>query len=140
MASDPLQSILKIGASGLEAQSVRMRVLAENIANASSTGTTPGSDPYTRKMVTFESELDDVQSTAGVRVVGVETVRSAFRLEQMPGHPAADEKGYVKLPNVDVMVEMSDMREANRSYDANLQLIKQARDMINQAIDMLRSS
>ncbi|RTL72422.1 MAG: flagellar basal body rod protein FlgC [Hyphomicrobiales bacterium] len=137
---DPLQSILKIGASGLEAQSVRMRVLAENIANASSTGSTPGADPYTRKMVTFESELDDVQSTTGVKVAGVETVRSAYRLEHMPGHPAADEKGYVKMPNVDVMVEVADMREANRSYDANLQLIKQARDMINSAIDMLRSS
>ncbi|MDX2202228.1 MAG: flagellar basal body rod protein FlgC [Hyphomicrobiaceae bacterium] len=138
--ADPLQTILKIGASGLEAQSVRMRVLAENIANANSAGATPGADPYTRKIVTFESEIDDVQSTAGVRVAGIETARSAYRLEHMPGHPAADEKGYVKLPNVDVMVEMADMREANRSYDANLQLIKQARDMINQAIDMLRSS
>ncbi len=140
MAVDPLQSILRIGASGLEAQSVRMRVVSENIANANSTGATPGSDPYVRKMVTFENQLDDIEGTSGVRVSGVETVRSAFRIEHMPGHPAADEKGMVKLPNVDVMAEVADMREANRSYDANLQLIKQARDMINMAIDMLRSS
>lgn len=138
--SDPLQSILKVGASGLEAQSARMRVLSENIANANSTGNTPGADPYTRKMITFESQLDDVEQASTVRVFGVEQVKTPYRLEHMPGHPAADDKGYVKMPNVDVMVEVADMREANRSYEANLQLIKQARDMINMTIDMLRSS
>lgn len=138
--SDPLQSILKVGASGLEAQSARMRVLSENIANANSTGNTPGADPYTRKMITFENQLDDVEQASTVRVSGVEQVKTPYRLEHMPGHPAADDKGYVKMPNVDVMVEVADMREANRSYEANLQLIKQARDMINMTIDMLRSS
>lgn len=138
--SDPLQSILKVGASGLEAQSVRMRILSENIANANSTGNTPGSDPYTRKMITFENQLDDVEQTTAVRISGIETVNTPFRTEYMPGHPAADDKGYVKLPNVDVMTEVADMREANRSYEANLQIIKQARDMINATIDMLRSS
>lgn len=138
--ADALQSILKIGASGLEAQSTRMRILSENIANAQSTGNTPGADPYTRKSITFESQLEDAESLAGVRVASIDNVNSPFRLEHMPGHPAADEKGYVKMPNVDVMTEVADMREANRSYEANLQVIKQARDMITMTIDMLRSS
>jgi flagellar basal-body rod protein FlgC len=138
--ADALQSILKIGASGLEAQSTRMRILSENIANAQSTGNTPGADPYTRKSITFQSQLEDAENLAGVRVASIDNVNSPFRLEHMPGHPAADEKGYVKMPNVDVMTEVADMREANRSYEANLQVIKQARDMITMTIDMLRSS
>lgn len=137
--ADALQSILKIGASGLEAQSVRMRILSENIANAQSTGNTPGADPYTRKTITFESQLEEAENLAGVRVSSIDNVSTPFRLEHMPGHPAADEKGYVKLPNVDVMTEVADMREANRSYEANLQVIKQARDMITMTIDLLRS-
>jgi len=138
--ADPLQSILKVGAAGLEAQSTRMRVLSENIANANSTGNTPGADPYTRKVVSFESQIDDVEQTATVRVAGIDAATTPYKLEYMPGHPAADQKGFVKLPNVDVMTEVADMREANRSYEANLQIIKQARDMINMTIDMLRSS
>lgn len=138
--ADALQSVLKIGASGLEAQSARMRVLSENIANAQSTGNTPGADPYTRKSITFESQLEDAENLSGVRVSSIDNVSTPFRLEHMPGHPAADEKGYVKMPNVDVMTEVADMREANRSYEANLQVIKQARDMITMTIDMLRSS
>lgn len=137
--ADALQTILKIGASGLEAQSTRMRILSENIANAHSTGNTPGANPYTRKGVTFESQLEEAESLATVRVASVDPINTPYRLEHMPGHPAADEKGYVKMPNVDVMTEMSDMREANRSYEANLQVIKQARDMITLTIDMLRS-
>lgn len=139
MAGDPLQGILKIGASGLEAQSQRMRVLSENIANAQSTGKTPGADPYARKGITFEAELDEVTQASAVRVIGIDPVNTPFKLEHMPGHPAADEKGYVKLPNVDVIAELADMREANRSYEANLQVVKQARDMINATIDLLRS-
>lgn len=138
--ADPLQSILKVGAAGLEAQSTRLRVLSENIANANSTGSTPGADPYTRKIISFESQLDDVEQTSIVRVAGIETSKAPFRMEYQPGHPAADAKGFVKLPNVDVMTEVADMREANRSYEANLQIIKQARDMINMTIDLLRSS
>jgi flagellar basal-body rod protein FlgC len=137
---DPLQSILRVGAAGLEAQSTRLRVLSENIANANSTGSTPGADPYTRKVITFETQLDEAEQASTVRVSGIETARTPFRIEYQPGHPAADDKGYVKMPNVDVMTEVADMREANRSYEANLQMIKQARDMINQTIDLLRSS
>jgi flagellar basal-body rod protein FlgC len=136
---DPLQSTMKIGASGLEAQSKRLRVISENLANAQSTGRTPGSDPYTRKVISFESEVDEAAGNM-VKVTAIDLHRSPYRIEHQPGHPAADANGYVKLPNVDVLVEVADMREANRSYEANLQVIKQARDMIAMTIDMLRSS
>ena len=138
--SDPLQATLKIGASGLQAQSMRLRIIAENMANANSTGRTPGSDPYTRKVMTFESQVDDASNANMVRVTGVERNRAPYRVELIPGHPAADAQGYVRMPNVDLVVEAADMREANRSYEANLQSIKQAREMISMTIDMLRSS
>jgi flagellar basal-body rod protein FlgC len=137
---DPLQASLKVGASGLEAQSKRLRVLSENLANAQSTGKTPGADPYTRKTISFESELDEATGTSFVKVSGIDRHHSPYRIEHNPGHPAADAKGFVKLPNVDIMVEIADVREANRSYEANLQVIKQAREMIAMTIDLLRST
>ncbi|HJZ44844.1 MAG TPA: flagellar basal body rod protein FlgC [Hyphomicrobiaceae bacterium] len=136
---DPLQVTLKIGASGLEAQSKRLRVVSENLANAQSTGRAPGADPYTRKTISFESEVDDAMGANLVKVAGIDRHRSPYRVEHNPGHPAADANGYVKLPNVDVLVEVADMREANRSFEANLQVIKQAREMISMTIDLLRS-
>jgi flagellar basal-body rod protein FlgC len=136
---DPLQLSLKIAASGLEAQSSRMRVVSENLANAQSTGTTPGADPYRRKTITFENELDRISGATLVQVGNVGEDRSAFRVEHDPGHPAADEAGNVKLPNVSMLVEMADMREANRSYEANLQIIRQAREMVSMTIDLLRN-
>lgn len=138
--ADPLQTTLRIGASGLQAQSLRLRVIAENMANAHSTGRTPGSDPYTRKVISFESQVDEAASANMVRVAAVERHRAPYRVEHMPGHPAADAQGYVRLPNVDLIVEAADMREANRSYEANLQAIRQAREMISMTIDMLRST
>ena len=137
---DPLQTSMKIGASGLEAQSKRLRVISENLANAQSTGNTPGADPYMRKVISFESTLDEAVGANMVKVSGVDHYRTPFRVEHNPGHPAADANGYVKLPNVDMLVEVADMREANRSYEANLQVIKQARDMIAMTIDMLRTT
>lgn len=137
--TDPLQASLRISASGLEAQSFRMRVVSQNLANAHSTGATPGSDPYRRKTVTFESELDRASAVSLVRVANVGVDRSPFRLEHDPGHPAADEAGFVRLPNVNMLIEMADMREASRSYEANLQIIRQAREMISMTIDLLRS-
>lgn len=137
---DPLQATLRIGASGLEAQSRRLRVVAENMANAQSTGRTPGSDPYTRKVISFESKIDDAAGGNLVRVAGIDRQRSPYRVEHMPGHPAADAQGFVRLPNVDLVVEAADMREANRSYEANLQAIKQAREMITLTIDLLRAT
>ena len=136
---DPLQLSLRIAASGLEAQSSRMRVVSENLANAHSTGTTPGADAYRRKTVTFENELDRTSGATLVKLANVGVDRSAFRVEHDPGHPAADAAGYVKLPNVNMLIEMADMREANRSYEANLQVIKQAREMVSMTIDLLRS-
>lgn len=138
---DPLRLSSKIAASGLEAQSKRMRVVSENLANAQSTGNTPGADPYARKTITFAGEVD---RDTGVNFARVEDIgqddSTPFRLELNPGHPAADENGYVKMPNVNMLIEMADMREAGRAYDANLQSVKQAREMISMTIDLLRSN
>jgi flagellar basal-body rod protein FlgC len=137
---DPLSAAMKIAGSGLEAQSTRLRVVSENIANARSTGDTPGADPYRRKTVTFGSELDRASGVATVGVKKVGEDQGKFVNEYDPSNPAADGKGYVKMPNVNVLVEMADMREANRSYEANLQTIKQSRDLISSTIDLLKNS
>lgn len=137
--SDPLLSPLKIAASGLQAQSTRMRIVSENIANAQTTGQAPGSDPYQRKTISFASELDRL---SGVEMVGVRDIGrddAPFVVQHDPGNPAADANGYVKMPNVRMLVEMADMREANRSYEANVQVVKQAREIINMTIDLLRN-
>ena len=136
---DALSAALKVASTGLTAQSERLRVVSENLANAQSTGQTPGSDPYRRKTVTFENAMDQASGSNLVKIKGVGVDRSAFRLEYDPNHPAADAKGYVKLPNVSMLLEMADMREANRSYEANLQMIKQARSMQAMTIDLLRN-
>ncbi|MCJ8520861.1 flagellar basal-body rod protein FlgC [Pseudorhizobium tarimense] len=136
---DPLSAASKIAGSGLEAQATRLRIVSENIANARSTGDTPGADPYRRKTITFGAELD---RTAGVDLVKVQklgTDESDFVEEYDPNHPAADERGMVKLPNVNMLIEMADMREANRTYDANLQTIKQTRELVAATIDLLKS-
>ncbi|MBX9589515.1 MAG: flagellar basal body rod protein FlgC [Hyphomonadaceae bacterium] len=140
MSSDPLHVASKIGASGLQAQSLRLRVIAENMANAYSTGRTPGSNPYTRKVVSFESQVDEVARANMVTVAGIERARAPYRMEHMPGHPAADAQGFVRLPNVDLTVEAADMREANRSYQANLQMIKRVNEIESMMLDMLRTS
>jgi flagellar basal-body rod protein FlgC len=137
---DPLISASRIAGSGLEAQSTRMRIIAENLANANSTGEAAGADPYRRKTVTFESALDRASGASLVKVEGVGADRAPFRTEFDPSHPAADENGMVKLPNVNMLVEMADMREANRAYEANLSVIKQTRGMVAATIDLLRSS
>ena len=136
---DPLTSALKVAASGLGAQSERLRVVSENLANAQSTGSTAGADPYRRKTITFAAELDRATGAAMVDVTSISRDRSDFPVEYQPGHEAADASGYVKMPNVNVLIEMADMREANRSYEANLQVIRQARDLISMTIDMLRN-
>jgi flagellar basal-body rod protein FlgC len=137
---DPLQTVLRIAGAGLEAQSARLRVASENLANSESTGKTPGSDPYSRKTVTFASELDRASGASLVKVDQIGTDHAPFRIEYDPYHPAADKAGYVKYPNVNMLIEMADMREANRSYEADLQVIKQARQMISMTIDLLRDS
>ena len=137
---DSLQASLAIAGSGLEAQSTRMRIVSENLANANSTGRTSGSDPYQRKTVTFDAEMDRAAGSRLVKVKEVGTDTSPFRVEYDPGHPAADKAGYVKLPNVNMLIEMADMREVNRSYEANLQIVKQVRSMFGMTIDLLRGS
>lgn len=138
--SDPLQATFRIAASGLAAQSARMRVTSENLANAQSTGNTPGSDPYVRKTISFQNEFDERMGADTVKVESIGTHTAPFRVEYDPGHPAADEKGYVKRPNVNPLVELADMREANRSYMANLQMVRQARDAVTMTLDLLRNN
>ena len=138
--TDPLSASLKIAGSGMEAQATRLRIVSENIANSRSTGDTPGSEPYRRKTITFGTTLDKVSGAQVVNVKKLGEDESDFKLEYDPGNPAADEKGMVKLPNVNMLVEMADLREANRSYDANLQTIKQTRDLITSTIDLLKAS
>jgi flagellar basal-body rod protein FlgC len=137
---DPLDASIKIAGSGLEAQSSRLRVVAENMANAQSTGRTPGSNPYRRKTITFENELDRATGVNLVKVSDVGVDPTTFKTEYDPGNPAADEKGMVKLPNVNLLFEMSDLREANRSYEANLQVVKETRDLFSMTLDLLKSS
>ncbi|KQZ12186.1 flagellar basal-body rod protein FlgC [Mesorhizobium sp. Root552] len=136
---DALTAALKVAASGLGAQSERLRVVSENLANAQSTGNTAGADPYQRKTISFASELDRTSGVSLVEVSSIDRDPSAFPMEFQPGNVAADENGYVKTPNVNVLIEMADMSEANRSYEANLQVIKQARDLISMTIDLMRS-
>lgn len=129
---------LMIAASGLRAQQGRMRVLAENIANADSTASAPGADPYRRKIPTFVTELDRTTGANLVRIGKIERDKSEFRTRYEPGNPAADTRGYVKLPNVNDLIETVDMREAQRSYEANLNVITATRAMIVRTLDILR--
>jgi len=137
---DPLQSSLKIAGSGLEAQSTRLRIISQNIANAQSTASVAGGDPYTRQTVSFDEALDRASGAELVRVKNIGADTAPFRLEHDPGNPAADADGNVKMPNVDVLIELTDMREANRTYEANLQVAKQAADMLTQTVNLLRDS
>ena len=129
---------ISVAASGLKAQSGRMRVIAENVANADSTADKPGADPYRRKVASFARRFDKDLEANVVELGRVGTDRSAFRTRFDPGHPAADPKGEVKLPNVNSLVETMDMREAQRSYEANLNLISATRRMISRTLEILR--
>ncbi len=137
---DPLRAATSIAGAGLEAQSVRLRVVSENLANAQSVGKTPGADPYRRKTVVFASEFDQLIGAATVEVKQIGTDQSPFRVEHDPSNPVADQDGNVKLPNVNMLVEMADMREASRSYEANLQMVKATRTMTSEILDLLRNS
>ncbi|MAI89752.1 flagellar basal body rod protein FlgC [Ponticaulis sp.] len=139
MSSD-LYSALTAASTGLRAQTVRIRLAAENVANANSTSDTPGGDPYQRRMPVFREMVDRETGTTGVQVVRTAQDQSDFPIEYDPTHPAADENGYVKLPNVQTLIEMADIREAQRTYEANLNIIEGSRAMINRALDLLRNS
>lgn len=138
--SSEIYNALKISAMGMRAQGARVRMLTENIANADTTGQTPGADPYRRQIITFKNEMD---RKLGVDVVKVDKVgqdyKTPFPVKYMPGHPAADVNGYVKMPNENMLIELMDVKEAQRSYEANLGMIDQARSMISRTIDLLRA-
>jgi flagellar basal-body rod protein FlgC len=138
--NDSLQDSLKIAGSGLDAQSVRLRIISENIANSQSTANIAGGDPYVRKTVSFDNEVDRASGANLVRVKDLGTDPAPFRIEHDPGNPAADSLGNVKMPNVDLLIELADMREANRTYEANLQVAKQSADMMNQAVNLLKDA
>ena len=136
--SDFMRS-MGIATSGLRAQAGRMRVISENIANADSTGSSPGADPYRRKIPTFVSQLDRALDAKTVALGRIAPDRSDFRSKYEPSNPAADQNGYVKYPNVNPLVEMTDMREAQRSYEANLNIIGATRRMIQRTLDILKA-
>lgn len=132
-----IQAAMSAAASGMRAQTVRMRVAAENVANANSAGATPNEEPFRRRIPLLESTHLST-GAEGVKVVGATSDMTAFRREYNPSHPAADGEGYVRLPNVDTLVEMMDLRDATRAYEANLNMIEAARSMNNRTLDLLR--
>ena len=138
MSMDFMKS-LTIAASGLRAQMGRMRIITENIANADLLATTPGGDPYRRRIVTFSSELDRSIGADVVALGRVQPDNSSFLVRHEPGNPAADAQGDVKYPNVNTLVELTDLRDAQRSYEANLNVVTATRKMLQLTIDMLKS-
>jgi flagellar basal-body rod protein FlgC len=129
---------MAVSASGLRAQSLRMRILAENIANQDSFSPAPGVDPYRRKVITFRAAVDRETGSPTVKVARIQGDKSDFGRKYMPGHPAANAQGYVTTPNVNGIIEATDMREAQRSYEANLNAIDAAKSMSMRTIDLLR--
>jgi len=130
---------MAIAASGLRAQAGRMRIISENIANADSTPSSPGALPYRRKIPSFQTEVDRTLDVRLVELGKTRTDSSDFPLKYEPGHPAADKNGNVKFPNVNALLEMTDMREAQRSYEANINVITATRRMIQRTIDILKA-
>ncbi|MFM9977340.1 MAG: flagellar basal body rod protein FlgC [Sphingomonadaceae bacterium] len=133
-----LKTSLMVSASGLRAQSLRMRVIAENLANADSVSRTAGGDPYRRRLPSFRSEVDRMSGATGVAIDAIRTDRSAFQRVYQPGSPAADADGYVKRPNVNSLIESADMKAAQRSYEANLSAIEAAKSLTMRTIDLLK--
>jgi flagellar basal-body rod protein FlgC len=133
-----LVKAMAMAAKGMKAQGVRMKVISENLANADTTPSAPGQDPYRRQVVTFKNELDRSEGVRNVEVDRVEADKSDFLIKYAPNHPAADEMGYIRTPNVNTLVEMMDMREAQRSYEANLGVIEMSRAMLMRMVDLLR--
>ena len=130
---------IAIASTGLRAQAGRMRVISENIANSDSTATSPGGDPYRRRIVTFRTELDRELGANVVLLGRVETDQSDFRVRHEPDNPSANAKGDVKYPNVNSLIEMTDLRDAQRSYEANLNVITSTRRMLQRTLDILKS-
>ena len=130
---------MKISAAGMQTQGTRLRVISENLANADSYAQAPGGAPYQRKTVTFQNALDRTIGANTVRVHRIVPDKSEFETKYDPTHPAADKEGYIKTPNVKPLVELMDMREAERSYQANLNVVEVSKRMLQRTIDMLRN-
>ncbi len=137
MSSD-LNTSLTVSAGGMTAQTTRLRVIAQNIANLDTTAAEPGAAPYQRRTVTFESKLDQALGADQVRVKSIDMDQTEFPKRYEPANPAADAQGYVRTPNVNSFVELLDMREAERTYSANLSVMQASRSMMNQTIDLLK--
>ncbi|TNE62082.1 MAG: flagellar basal body rod protein FlgC [Alphaproteobacteria bacterium] len=133
-----LQKAMMASAAGLRAQSVRMRVISENIANQDSVATDPGADPYRRKIVTFQTEMDRANGVETVKATGVEFDQKEFGKKYDPGNPAADSAGYIKTSNVNGLIELMDMRQAQRTYQSNLNALEASRRMATMTLDLLR--
>jgi flagellar basal-body rod protein FlgC len=132
-------STLTVSGYGMRAQNERVRVIAQNIANTDTAPVKPGDQPYTRQQITFKNELDRKTGEKLVKVDKIQNdTKSSFPMKYMPGHPAADKDGYVKMPNVTTLIETMDMREATKSYEANLGMFNRTREMMNQTISLLQ--
>ena len=127
-----------VAASGMKVQAERLKVIAQNMANADSVSTTPGGEPYRRQVVSFQNYIDQETGAQMVRVDKVVKDDSPFEKKYAPNHPAADAQGYISLPNVNPLIEMMDMKEAQRAYDANLNMVKTAREMNSSVLDILK--
>lgn len=134
-----LYKSMAVSAAGMKAQGTRLKVIAENIANVNTTAETPGDLPYRRKVVTFQNALDRQMGVDTVRVAKIDVDKKDFERRYDPSHPSADADGYVLMPNVSTVIEAMDMREAQRTYEANLNAIDSARQMLMRTIDILRT-
>lgn len=137
MAGD-LSISVDIAASGMKAQAERLKVISQNMANVDSVSAEPGGEPYRRQVVSFQNYVDQETGAQKVRVDKIVKDMSPFEKKYDPNHPAADAQGYVSLPNVNTLVEMMDMKEAQRVYDANLNMLKTAREMNSSVLDILK--
>jgi flagellar basal-body rod protein FlgC len=135
---DELSKSTQIAISGMKVQSQRLRVISENMANVDSTAQSPEGLPYRRKVVTFKNELDRSTGINKVKVDKVQGDTSDFQRRYDPKHPAADREGYILTPNVNPLIEMMDMREAQRSYEANMNVINTSRTLLSRTVEMLR--
>lgn len=135
---DSLSTVISIASSGMRAQGERLRVVSENVANADTTSSEPGGDPYRRKLISFSEMVDEGMNASLVGVSEISEDKSGFSVRFDPAHPSADENGFVKLPNVNPLIEMANMREAARSYEANMSMLENARGMRSQLLDLLK--
>ena len=138
MPADDIRNAINVAGSGLTTQSARLRIIAQNIANAQSTGRSPDQDPYRRQTVTFKNVLDKEMGVKTVKVAKYNTDPSPFEMRYMPYHPAANQDGYVKFPNVNPLIEAADLKEAQRTYEANLSVVDTSRTMLSRTIDLMR--